>query len=580
MKLKQNKEIEPITINGIKKLLSQYTDDLWTVTKLTKKSFEAQLKTFEDFRKFSGLAINYNKTEVVRLGAAAKTNAKIYSRYPLIWSDGPVKILGIQFFQSTKVTLEHNYRQKIQKMKDIFSIWQTRSLSIIGKVLITNIMGISQLTYCMHSLPEIPANYIREIEGLMCEFIWKSKKSKIALQRLFRSYKQAGLKLVNVKIKDHSLKFSTFVRLFINSDGCNSIIPVISAKKLEIPVQKIKTANLNVKDIKDKFKTNNFQNVKDILIAWAQHNYIDPRNKQEVLAQKLWYNSNIKIAGKICKPPTKEENEPQTISDIRNVDRWLDFKEIKTKFPKTRLTFLHIKSLHAAVPNIWLKLLKIEGQKIHDLTQKVKTMKSSCSKYIYWKVMDAQRSCDDKYRSKWEEMLNVEIDGKTWKQNFSNIVKLTLSTKLCSFQYKLSNFALVTNKELFTWGIKPNNRCTFCNSQEENYLHLFVKCEIVRKSIWKPLIRWLDYYCYIEFTSDPLDILFCTFKGLFAKLVNTVILIAKYYIYVKKCLEQKLILIELITEITNFKKLEKYIATKNLKLLKNHEKKWQMYDRI
>ena len=39
LKLKQDDVIEPITIEGIEKLLAQYADDLWTVTKLSEPSF-------------------------------------------------------------------------------------------------------------------------------------------------------------------------------------------------------------------------------------------------------------------------------------------------------------------------------------------------------------------------------------------------------------------------------------------------------------------------------------------------------------------------------------------------------------
>ena len=39
LKLKQDREIECITIEGVKKLLAQYADDLWTVTKFSRNSF-------------------------------------------------------------------------------------------------------------------------------------------------------------------------------------------------------------------------------------------------------------------------------------------------------------------------------------------------------------------------------------------------------------------------------------------------------------------------------------------------------------------------------------------------------------
>ena len=55
LKQRQDPHIEPITINGIKKLLSQYADDLWTATKLSQQSFDGQLRIFDEFHKFTGV---------------------------------------------------------------------------------------------------------------------------------------------------------------------------------------------------------------------------------------------------------------------------------------------------------------------------------------------------------------------------------------------------------------------------------------------------------------------------------------------------------------------------------------------
>ena len=136
LKIRQNKEIEHIMIGQTKKLLSQYADDLWTATKCTKQSFSALIKTFEDFKKFTGLAINYDKTEVMRIGSVATSNARIYTTYPIKWSDGPIKVLGVRFYNNSKDTLNQNYNDKFEKIENIFKVWGNRSLSLIGKIVI------------------------------------------------------------------------------------------------------------------------------------------------------------------------------------------------------------------------------------------------------------------------------------------------------------------------------------------------------------------------------------------------------------------------------------------------------------
>ena len=122
LKLKQNKDIQCIEIEGIKKLLSQYADDLWTITKYNKKSFNAQLAVFNEFEKVTGLCINYNKTEILRLGNLAKTDAKIYSRFPLVWSDGPVRILGLDATASLKEIININFERILNKIEGIYNL--------------------------------------------------------------------------------------------------------------------------------------------------------------------------------------------------------------------------------------------------------------------------------------------------------------------------------------------------------------------------------------------------------------------------------------------------------------------------
>ena len=66
MKLRQNKSIKGIKINDeYTKLLFQYVDDLWTATEFEQRSFNAMLSEVFKFEAYSGLKINYDKTEIL-----------------------------------------------------------------------------------------------------------------------------------------------------------------------------------------------------------------------------------------------------------------------------------------------------------------------------------------------------------------------------------------------------------------------------------------------------------------------------------------------------------------------------------
>ena len=114
LKLKQNTKIQLVTINATKKLLSQFADDFWTATKYSKESLEAQFDEFYQYFQFTGLKVSYDKSEIMRIGSLANTNAKIYTTLPIKWSDGPVRILGINWYPNIWDTINYNYEQALK----------------------------------------------------------------------------------------------------------------------------------------------------------------------------------------------------------------------------------------------------------------------------------------------------------------------------------------------------------------------------------------------------------------------------------------------------------------------------------
>ena len=96
-------------------------------------------------------------------------------------------------------------------------------------------------------------------------------------------------------------------------------------------------------------------------------------------------------------------------------------------------------------------------------------------------------SKDDLLLSKWlawniksEQLLEYD----EYVSLFRNINKLTVCTKLRSFQYKFLLRAIVTNVDLKYNGIRQDANCTFCNLEKETIQHLFVNCIYV-KPLWQ-----------------------------------------------------------------------------------------------
>ena len=93
----------------------------------------ALLHTLDAFEVFSGLKVNYDKTEILRIGSLKNSIANIYTRKPLKWTGQPLTILGIKFILDGNMT-NINFEQLIQKNNVLTKLWQMRDLTWMGKI--------------------------------------------------------------------------------------------------------------------------------------------------------------------------------------------------------------------------------------------------------------------------------------------------------------------------------------------------------------------------------------------------------------------------------------------------------------
>ena len=145
-KIRQDQNIKGVDCgNNNNKKLAQYADDLWIVMLHKKECYDALFKILSAFYVF--IKVNYDKTEMIRIGSLCNTNAKYYSEFPLIWTDGPIKILGLICTGDSDKMRNINFSITLQKAEDRLKIWSKRSLSLLGKILVVNTLVIPLFLY-------------------------------------------------------------------------------------------------------------------------------------------------------------------------------------------------------------------------------------------------------------------------------------------------------------------------------------------------------------------------------------------------------------------------------------------------
>ena len=77
----------------------------------------------------------------------ARGNGPIAKALGMKWMHSPVKILGAHFSYDEKSNNELNFNLKLRKIQTKLDMWNTRHLTLFGRVMIIKTLGLSQIIY-------------------------------------------------------------------------------------------------------------------------------------------------------------------------------------------------------------------------------------------------------------------------------------------------------------------------------------------------------------------------------------------------------------------------------------------------
>ena len=562
IKLRANPKIQGIMVNKMKNLLSQFADDLNFFMKFSQSSWEATVQELSDYERVSGMKVNYNKLVVYRIGSLKNSNARFYSNRKLIWSDKPLYSLGVYFSNDYYEQLKLNIEPVIQKIETTLKIWQSRDLTLLGKILIVNSLVTSLLIYRMSVMPVITKTYIKKIDKLIHNFIWNGKRAKKKSTILAASKVDGGAGLFHLENKDKAAKLQWIVKI-----QSNEALQSLADEILENPVGNLLwNCQLNKKDANKVFQKNTFWHQTAKL--WMELSYEHPVNEAMVLRQVLWFNTNIKINEKVIMYSNWHKHGINLISNLFTQEGNLkSVHQLKNEF-NCQIAFTELYRIQQAIPVTWKRWLKEKRENVANPTKlEIYLGKPKIFNVIYRQINENSNILQElKYR--WaSDFTDITIDYL--KKSLNNISKCTIEVKLRNFQYRLINKAIVTNIQLKHYKIKDNYRCTFCGRSKETIKHLFMECKRV-----KSLYLFIETVSKQKLDLSPKNILFNQVVPDAKAAKNTLILITKQYIYREKCMNNKIRTLALGNYLQMYQELEGEIAKQKNKQ-DQHKRKWK-----
>ena len=136
---------------------------------------------------------------------------------------------------------------------------------------------------------------------------------------------------------------------------------------------------------------------------------------------------------------------------------------------------------------------------------------------------------------------------------------MTKEVKLSVFQYKIVHSILYTNKILHKMKKKDNPYCPFCTGIEHTITHLCFSCSVAL--LWTEFACWYHSVCKNKPVLTKKEIIYGVLTDSPSCLIlNHLILIGKYFLYINALEDKKYQFTDFITLVKENIDIEKYIA--------------------
>ena len=532
--VRNSKHIKGITIDGEQYLISQYADDTTFILDGSPRSLANTLEILDYYADISGLKLNYSKTKVVWIGSKKFSNTVYHhSRWKLDWGSSSFKLLGINFDINLSQMITKNYDSKLNEIKNLIKHWQSRKLTVLGKLTIVKTVIVPKLTHLFMSLPNPSQNFLQELIKILFKFVWDNKPEKVKRSIITQDYAIGGLKMINLTNYIISLKSSWLRRCIVSNSSWTNLF--------------VCTNYCNIQDIinyGDDFvrrKLINSRNPfwKDVLGGWLvvlEKNM--PLNTRDICNTSLWYNTKITIDKKPVVYKNYINKGIVLVKDLLDdQSNLMSHEEFRQKY-NMKTNFLEYNSLLRAV-KIYIKKSNVYETQIDiqkpSLPENAKLLLSNVKgSKIFYNLINKTISIPVA-QSKYQ---NIVMNTQDWKKYYTLPFKCSKSTDIQWFQFRILHRIIGTNYFLYKIKYTNTDRCTFCKIEPETLEHLFYDCQIVRE-FWNSIGQWIHAALGITIPITIRNILLGIPEKK-AKVMNWFILHVKKYIYNMKIQEKKL----------------------------------------
>ena len=486
-----------------------YADDVNLMMPPKEESIREVISVLDKFEKISGLKVNKDKTQVMRIGRSASSDPVLCSDLGLKWVP-KLKILGI-FLTAKPADMMDNLREKIEDIEKLLARWTFRNLTVYGRIIVVKALALSKITHLIQVIPNPDPILIQKLQQTINKFIWKGNaQKKYVVKEATAKLPQnvGGLAVPDLVDFWNSLKLAWLTRLIQSDDGtiwkrlsmsnlstALKITNLSTIRLLGVSPQAIASA---ARALSNPFWQNllillptlesTFYALNPKLIGehpiWDRKDVLKsngkPFDKKTAPAQMLRFSTFADLISNDTNVLMSEE-EAAGMLNGESFEIWRELAgSITTILTKRNLTWYHV-----------TRPVLLEGPTHWGWSRMVT---ESCKAKDYGKILRASKQPKDR---NWNERF-WHLKGLTcynptrWDAVYRNQSRLR-----CNLRIKYEEWRII-------WGRQELNRykdkyaplkggnstlCTYCRLEREDELHLYVECDILR-DFWLQAKNW------------------------------------------------------------------------------------------
>ena len=229
------------------------------------------------------MKINVEKTRAIWIGSPSNSNDRLCTNFDLDWTQGPFKVLGVNFASVINNILELNQHEVLNKAENICKQWAKRKLTLIGRITIIKYLAMSKFTHLFIALPNPPPELIKYLDKLFYKFLWNNGPDRIKRSVIIKNLNEGGLRMMNTSYFIKALKIS-WLRRVIKNPHTNAWYSFSNIDFESLFSFGQGCPSLLVTNISNPFW-------KDLLLSWASFCEIfKTENIKQVLDSPIWCN--------------------------------------------------------------------------------------------------------------------------------------------------------------------------------------------------------------------------------------------------------------------------------------------------